>query len=302
MAGMADPTPSPARIGVLVCARRLDVAALRYLVTRMNALQHAFEFEFLPTDCDVHPLPSLRHDRRLRSHRRLVDPDVVREQILQSFDQYPQYLRRLNKDFGLQETPPSYFVIVSTARLAKRDNEGRLDDSYWFTMREANVSVLALGNWRRAMAPPSVLEFILTLLVREAGAAVSQPLRGSVHLGSKGCLFDFCFDVHDTRLKVLNGFVCDFCRRALVADGLGSVADALPAILDRSWLGKSTDPALPAGIASNLGFDLFQSKGLRKTAWDSFLAGVQGELTKQLVRIAGVVAIGVLALVLGLRL
>jgi hypothetical protein len=43
-------------------------------------------------------------------------------------------------------------------------------------------------------APPErfvILEFIITLIMRESIAFVSPSLRGSEHLGTKGCLSDF---------------------------------------------------------------------------------------------------------------
>lgn len=47
------------------------------------------------------------------------------------------------------------------------------------------VQVQALGNWDRAMAPPSILQFILVLLMRQAASFVTAKLSKSVHLGTK---------------------------------------------------------------------------------------------------------------------
>jgi hypothetical protein len=43
------------------------------------------------------------------------------------------------------------------------------------------------------MAPPSIFEFILMLLLRQAASFRAPALSKSTHLGTKGCLFDFGF-------------------------------------------------------------------------------------------------------------
>ncbi len=97
----------------------------------------------------------------------------------------------------------------------------------YYNLREHGLSILALGNWKSWMAPPSIVEFILTLVLREAIISVSPTLQGSVHLGTKGCLCDFSASLEDTKFKVLDGFVCSYCRAALQTDGFAILADEL---------------------------------------------------------------------------
>jgi hypothetical protein len=91
------------------------------------------------------------------------------------------YLETQNTEMALKEAPPERFVLVTMAQFA---------DNY-ISMRQGSLGMLALGNWKRNMAPPSILEFIITLIMRESIAFVSPSLRGSEHLGTKGCLSDF---------------------------------------------------------------------------------------------------------------
>ena len=81
----------------------------------------------------------------------------------------------------LDTKEPDHFVFVCLASF---------DDNF-FTCRRGSCSVLAMGSWERVMAPPTLVEFILTFLVREAAAAASSGLSRSIHLGTKGCVFDF---------------------------------------------------------------------------------------------------------------
>ncbi len=281
-------TPSasrtPRRIGLLLCARDVNEAALSFLVLCMNCQQTSFQYEFLPFEPDDEFLTPLYNGLEL-------DRDDVRAKARAFGQRYRDYLGGLSERHRLREPPPGYFVAITTARFT---------DNY-YSMREGDLSIIALGNWKRGMAPPSLLEFVLTLLVRESVAAASRSLRSSIHLGTKGCLFDFSRSLSDVRQKVLNGFVCAYCRAALEADGLPELADELEVLLRRQWLGTPIEPNTPAGIVSNLGHDLFVTKGLKATRWEALKSTLRQESATQMVRIAGVLLVAVLLVVLGLK-
>lgn len=143
---------------------------------------------------------------------------------------------------GLSEDAPDRFVIVSQCRF---------DDNFHST-RRSPASIIALGNWKRFLAPPSLFEFIQTLLVREAVAALCPSLSGSGHLGNKGCLIDLAGLLSEARQKALRGYVCHHCRSRMDADGQPELADVVTHLLDREWLGQPTDPRSPAGVMANL--------------------------------------------------
>ena len=145
------------------------------------------------------------------------------------------------------------------------------------------------------MAPPTIVEFLLTLVVREAIAALSPSLRGSIHLGTKGCVCDFTLNLEDARLKVLSGFVCGYCRTALETDNLPHLATEIERILGKRWLGKATNPATPAAIVSKLGHNLFTTKGLQPTKWERFVSALQDEGAKALMKVAGFILVALLA-------
>ena len=273
------------RIGIILSGfEKANISALRFLILRMNALQRTFEYEFLPTNFEDGLINYL-------SSKSPVSRDSVKEEISSFIDRYQQFLERLISGYQLKEPPSDYFVLVTMARFS---------DNFYSTRRN-RMSVLALGNWKRYMAPPSILEFILTLIVREAVASVSPSLRGSIHLGTKGCLFDFTPTLGEVRLKVLNAFVCNYCRNALQNDGYPTLADELVTVLGKQWLGKSTNPNSPAGIVSKLGYDLFTTKGLEATSWEKFVTLLQQEGVKQLITIIGGIILAGLLLWLGLK-
>lgn len=281
----------PKRIGILLADMgKLNVPALKYLVLHMNTLQKIFEYEFLPVNFDDELL------RKLTKYTS-INRDGVEAEIPEFLNRYKRFLKEEIRSYELSDVKLStdHFIIVSMACF---------EDNYYSSYK-SDLSILALGNWKDSMAPPSLIEFILTLILRESVPIISPSLGDSVHLGTRGCLFDFTASIGDVRLKVLNGFVCSYCRAVLEADGYGLLANDLVYVLQKSWLGKSTDPNTPAGIATNLGYDLFLTKGLKATAWESLMVLLQQEGMKQLIAILGAIfqfiLIALLILWLGLK-
>jgi len=256
-------------------------AALKVLTVQINRLQRHLEFDFYSYDHNdtfiQHLLPGCTVDLSSDSAIRAEIPDFV--------TRHTKYLMRL------QEEPPEWFVLITVAR----------DEGNYYSRRKAPVSVLLLGNWSAACAPPSVVEFLLTALVREGAAALSPRQRESVHFGEKGCLFDYSFRLSDARLKAVNSFVCQFCRARLALDGHATFADDIERVLDKSWLGKSSDPATPAGIVANMGYDLFLNKGLKPTKRERLVSSLQDEGVKALYAIIVAVLIAALLLAFGLK-
>jgi hypothetical protein len=283
--GGATVVEAPTRVGLLMLfASKVNEDALRFLVLSLNREQAQFEYEFLPFEDDDEFLVPFFGDTPLSRERVQANAGTFTERFC-------EYLRNANTRWQLKEEPPVHFVLLTTATL--RDN--------YYSVRTGNLSLIALGNWRRVMAPPSLIEFILTLLVQESVGAIAPRLSGSVHLGTKGCLFDFTPVVRDAREKVLHGFICSHCKALLAQDGFKALPEQLEHVLDGKWLGTPGDPGSPAGIAFNLGYDLFVTKGLRATPWESFRGVLQQEGATQIVRAVGVVIVALLVVVLGLK-
>jgi hypothetical protein len=179
-------------------------------------------------------------------------------------------------------------------------SQGRFDDHFYST-RRGPAAVIALGNWKRVMAPPSFVEFVQALLVREAVAALCPSLSRSGHLGNKGCLLDFTELLTEARHKTLRGYVCHHCRSRMQADAVPDLAGTVVHLLDREWLGQSTDPRSPARVMANLRYDLFTTKGRHETPKEAFLYALRLEGAKQIATVVGLVFAGVLLFLLGLK-
>lgn len=282
-----DQKHEPQRIGVIVAPKpTLNERALRSIVLAMNKEQDLLQFEFYNADPRDPVMTEVMTPRR-----RLVNREHLRS-MLPEFNQ--KLCERLIDDctkFGLYEDPPDRYVIVSQCRF---------DDNY-YSMRQGSCSVLALGNWRRHMAPPSLIEFVQVLLVREAVAILCPSLRGSVHLGNKGCLMDFTPNLSEARHKVLAGYICRFCGSRMAGDNRPELPQIISRLIDRNWLGSPADPRSPAGVAANLGYDLFIVKGLKATARERFIAALQEEGAKQVAVVIGVILAAAILVFLGIK-
>jgi hypothetical protein len=158
---------------------------------------------------------------------------------------------------------PQGFVVITMARFS--------DEHYGLKQKE--IQIQALGDWERCMAPPSIFEFIITLLLRQAASFAAPSLSKSVHLGTKGCLFDFTADLGEARYKALQAFVCSVCRDRLQGDNAAQIADEVVKALSMDWLGKLDDPHSAAGIVKKLGYDLFLTQGIKPT-WTERIRGI----------------------------
>ncbi|MFY9557439.1 MAG: hypothetical protein WAV20_19110 [Blastocatellia bacterium] len=246
----------------------LNVVAAGYLILHLNTLQHAIEFELVPSPPDNLLWPLLS--------RKVVSRSEVEAAGIEFRDQYHEYWQRLLARSIASETPPSYLIVVSLARFA--------DNLYSTTLHDVNVAILALGNWERYMAPPSLVEFITFLVFRLAIGLIDPRMRKWQHLGTKGCLWDYNPRLSEVRYKVLVGYTCDDCLENIRAGPLTSLAENLGEIMSKGWLWKKDDPQAPAAIAAKLGYDLFSTKGPRPNWRESLLDVVRQEGVKELLK------------------
>lgn len=280
------PNSSPTRVGVILCdLGKLNVTALKYLVVHLNTLQSSIEFELLSPSPHDPSLVSL-------SEGNLVNRKSCGDGLAEFRDRIIREFEDEQSEYGLEDRSlPENFIVISLARFT--------DEHYGHKSR--HVQVQALGNWEQQMAPPSILEFIVVLLMRQAASFATPSLSEPFHLGTKGCMFDFTSDLSEARYKALQSFICSRCRTRLAESGATQLAEDLKRVLDMNWLGTTSDPHCPAGIVAKLGFNLFLTKGLQPTLWDSVRSILRDEATKQILNIVGAILLAFLLLTLGLK-
>ncbi len=281
---------TPRRIGILLADMgkfNRNIPILQYLVLHMNTLQKTFEFEFLPVDPESRFIQMFSDRSEVETEKDTEDGEKLRKKLIPAFlEDYQAYLKTEIEDFEISDQEvPEHFILVTTAQF--RNN--------YFSMREPGFAILALSEWERRFAPPSLIEYILTLILRDSVALVSPSLEASVHLGTKGCLCDFSQSLDDVRLKVLNGFVCSYCQQALKHDGFAALADELEYVLKKDWLGNVSEPFAPARLAANMGYNLFITKGFIMTRWEKLRSLLTEQFLTQLIALIAATIAGVLA-------
>jgi hypothetical protein len=283
---LGQPNITPTRVGVVFGGLgKLNVAALKYLIVHLNTLQRSFEFEILTSKVDDPLIGFL-------GKKGILNRDKCREMLSAFRSRVIDHVAEESKAYQLaDDSPPLGIVLITMARFS--------DGHYG--LKSESVQVQALGDWDRQMAPPSIFEFIITLLLRQSVGFAAPSLSKSIHLGTKGCIFDFNADLSDARYKALHGYVCSVCRARLRNDGVEHIADEVVRVLDMQWLGTLADPHCPAGIVAKLGYNLFLTQGIRPTLWETVRAGLRDEGTKELVKLIGGVLLAGLLIWLGLK-
>ena len=282
----APSAKTPMKVGVILAdLGKLNVTALKYLVVHLNTLQSSIEFEFLAPSSSDPLLVMLSAGTIVDREKCRSMLSVFRDRILKQFEQE-------QSEYDLTDRSlPTNFAVVSLAKFS--------DEHYG--LKAGPVQVQALGNWERSMAPPSILEFIIVLLMRQAASFVVPSLGKSFHLGTKGCLFDFTADLGEARYKALQSFVCSVCREQMKKSGHPHLADDLITVLDSNWLGVPTDPHCPAGIVAKLGYNLFLTKGIEPTLWENLKSLLRDEATKEFVKLLFAILVALLLFRLGLK-
>jgi hypothetical protein len=274
----------PTRIGILHTAfdARTEVA-LKYLVLQMNSLQNSFEFSFLPMLAD--PLMDCLEAAEP------VDQMLIAERMPSFCASYLLFLRAQAEGFGIVANEPNCIVILTKARLKNR----------WYFMGGYKWAILALGEWEDVMAPPSVIEFILALLVQIGAITACGEEFPPSHCETKGCLFDFTANLRDAGFKALTGFLCSACADTIRQVQSEELVKDMRVLLGREWLGSSNDPKGAANIARKLGFPLFSTSGLAPSFREKLRSSLEQEGTKVILDMIKAILLAMILLWLGLK-
>ena len=259
---------SPEKIGVVIVpfGSVADRTALIYLILYMNSIQRSFEYQILPflgTGLMEKVMPGVKVDRL----------EVERE-MPSYLSQYRKHLQKSCSSYRLNDDFDFPFVFLSTCTFS--DNYYQTGGKGW--------GMISLGNWERVMAPPSILEFFLTLLVRVSVDKVSTE-RMDRHFGTIGCCFDFNSSLSSLRYSILIGLVCTSCTERLESIFDDHVAIDVSLLLRRLWLGTSSHPSEVAIVTKKMGYDLFHTSGIKVTWWDRVRESFEKEFVRSMFKI-----------------
>ncbi len=273
----------PFRIAIVTAGDKLQSPALKLFILAMNRRLRHFEFEFIPADIPDPLLSALDAPGELNR-------EDVRDTARDFPDRFGVKLLSAMSDYSIKDKRlPDYFVVISMANFA---------DSY-YNLRTKRISVIALGTWEASMAPPSIIEFIQALTVREALAGICPSLQGSQHFGTKACICDFNQELADVRLKVITGYVCSQCRNTLDAEVDEDLASEVEMILSKEWIGDLSSSASLASSMEKFGVNLFVTAGFTPTWRERILSTLREDGFKEFVKFLYAVLLAGLLFYLG---
>ena len=278
------PDTPPCKLGVMIPELGMQDGgrALRYLLLHQNTLQKSFEFHVLPVIED-----------------RIVDQLLPgqRANRIQVEEEMPAFMRkcrenyaRLAQGYGLPSEPDP-ILILSTATFA---------DNYYLTGGD-DWGIIALGNWERHMAPPSIVEFFLSFAVKVAIDKACGDQFPQRHIMTKGCSFDFHADIANARYSVLSGWLCAQCINTISLAHSDQLVNDAQLLLKREWLGTVAEPSDVSITAKKLGYDLFHVKGITPTWWERIRTVLEEEGVKMLLTIIAGLTVLALSIYWGLK-
>jgi hypothetical protein len=277
---------APIKIGILSSPINNPTleSALKYLVLTQNTVQKSIEFSFVPEPPESEFLYYL-------ASKQPISRSKVKDDAGTFLRDYWDWAAATAEGYHLVPAERIPIIFISNATF---------DDNYYATGLD-DWGIIALGNWQRYMAPPSILEFFLILIVKRAVRLACEKNWPGSHLTTKGCLLDFTADLADARYLILNGFICNRCRTVLSELLSESFVQDIELLISKTWIGSREEHTSIATNTKKLGYDLFVTKGIEPTIFERLAIMLEKEGVKTILNILAALAIAGLLIWLGLK-
>lgn len=230
---------------------KLDRLACEYLILSLNREQSVFEFE-------VHTPESFTHGPDLRG-KVDFDSDKIFYQFKDRLSLYQSEIYKITSDpNNIFENDRASLAEYSIAIIEKK-----VKDEFYY-VSEGKLAIISIGDWKKKYAPPSVLEFLLSTAIGAAVNFLDPKEQISVHIASRGCLFDYNNSLETARYSVLIKHICNSCAER-ITELLGKdFLQQIKKIVNRDWIGN---PKQFGSVAYNLKrvfqYDLVKTKGFK---------------------------------------
>jgi len=264
---------------------KLPMPAFEYIVLKLNTLQDDVEFEFIPVEETSSFLQKLAPSEEF-------SVDDFKENAFEFIENVEKHIKALSSGYNLRTAIPDRYLLISLSSL----------DTHWYGLFEDKYSAIFLGDWEDMMAPPSLLEFMITLIIMEGlELVVLEDAVKISHLCTRGCIGDFNPTLKDVRYKILQGFLCADCKSILEENIGPEKTKKWISILSKEWLGHASDQNSPASIVAKLGYDLFITKGISPNLWQKYIIKLREEGIKESIKIIGAVITAAFLVWFGLK-
>ncbi len=274
MSGLDSPAAQhlsiPLRVGIAFAAfPAKDITPYKYFLLLLNHLQRSCEFELFDIPEDDGFVRALS--------AKVVDGDEARAGLEAFGVRFRRNLIETAEAHDLSTGQPHHFIVVTGVTLS---------DSHYL-IRRKQTTMLALGQWEKYMAPPSLAEFLQLLVLRAPYSALEGHVWNTIHLGSRGCIFDFTENLDNARLMALTGVgVCSECAAALARDGFPHAADEIRRVAGRDWRGDRASAGTPANVMERLGYPLYLTKSFEPSLRERLNLLLTEEIAKEVIKFA----------------
>ncbi|WP_144083772.1 hypothetical protein [Rhizobium leguminosarum] len=265
------------RVGVIVaCLGEYDSKALRYAILRLNTAQSFVEYEI------VYDVPE-DHDFVARTRYGEVVQTSYIEQKAPSFE--AEVVRRQSQPIrNKPQSPCDRYLALCNCEL----------ETGVYLLKPGNkLRTMMVGSWKTYFAPPSLLEFIVDMCIKQGIAEAFGGPRS--HMPSRGCIFDYNEILENTRNGVLIGHVCEECTTYMAPRNPNW--DEIKKLTGGRWLGDPSDPFSTYCELQRLGFKAFKASGVRDSFFQTLINTVHLQFVGKLAEYAALGA----ALAFGLQ-
>lgn len=273
------------RIFYVQCPK-LDEAACSLLLLSQNSQQNILEFEIHYPQAEAVIL----------KNKVALKTPIAREEMLKACKEIAEYY-----DIWVAQNVP--LVFKARPEMGNKSifiTEVPLEGNF-YSKHEGDVAVISIAGWNENIAPPSVVEFILRIVQRNAISFLWTPYMRS-HYATRGCIFDFNQNLLDTKNKILLSYICEDCcveiARRLDEESL----DNIKQMVDLKWVGEVDKSGSIANILKkSFKYDLELTKGLRPTWRERASELLQTALIQQPIAIIVAIVIAVLLFIFQLK-
>lgn len=276
---------APIRVGVVFAAFPVnDLTPYKYFILLLNQLQHSCEFEIHDVNESDPYLAGLSVKPKWwqRFTPTVINAKNARAGLGEFGARQREEIAKAIQEHDLATEELDQLIIVTGVTLS---------DAHYL-IRRKKTTLLALGLWEKTMAPPSVAEFLQLLVLRAPYSALEGHVWNTIHLGNRGCIFDFTENLENTRFIALSGVgVCSQCAAALEQDGFSNAPAEIRHVAGRAWRGDRSIPGSPANVMERLGYPLFLTKGFERSWAERIQDVCSEEFGKELIKLVFILLI-----------
>jgi hypothetical protein len=292
-----------------------DQVAFAHLLLQLNANQNLFDFQIIPSHIsNTFPIPD-RYKKNISQNIldffiKIVYPnrrhqnsgqDILRW-FIEGVDKFEQSENKKNYEID-------YWISITSEKLTEKNLlfcQGKTPSS------EKLVWVITSYDWEIENCPPSLFEYLVSLVIICALNTLSNDYGGKLHKHNvecmSGCIFEYTSDEKMKiyrRISVSNPLLCFACKRQLydlddtIKGKTGTeipVYDEVIKMISKDWMGSPEERDTPLyNLNKNYGYNIDSHSGFYKK-WPEIIRDSFKEKATEWI-VGGI--IGVIMLLLG---